>query len=289
MAAADSLHRMWVALLLVVAFPCAAEPDTEALYRKGVQLVEPYLALADKPAADPTTSKGRSDLLEGIGLLSKVVSAKPDNWPAYRVIGKAQQALGNHRAAYDAFKQAYARKSDHPDVGRELVIEAICIGETKEAVGTAQQLSRAHPDDAGLTANVGLALLANNDIGEAKKAAELALKMEPSDPVTKNLINEIAAVKAGRGHASYCPFHVAAEQALESKTNRFLGPSGRTAYSLPCADSYFRECRDEADLLCPNGWNWIDSRSGIMIAVPITRREGLLAMPTRDFLSIECK
>jgi tetratricopeptide (TPR) repeat protein len=192
-------------LLLWAVNPCDADEDTEALYRRGTQLIKPYLILADAPTADPTTPKGKSDLLEGIDLLTKVVSAHPDNWAAQWVIGKAQQALKNHRAAYESFKRAYATKSDHPDIGRELVIEAICVGETKEAVATAQQLSRTHPDNAGLTANAGLALLANGNLKEAKETTELAFKMAPNDPVTKNLLGEIVAVQAGRGHSSYCP------------------------------------------------------------------------------------
>jgi tetratricopeptide (TPR) repeat protein len=193
-------------LLLFTMLPCDAdEDDTGALYRRGVQLISPYLILTDAPAADPTTAKGKSDLLEGIDLLAKVVKADPDNWAARWVIGKAQQALRNHRAAYESFREAYVRKSDHPDVGRELVIEAICIGETKEAVATAQQLARAHPDNAGLAANAGLALLADGNLTEAKATTELALKMAPQDPVTKALLGEIVAVQAGRRPASYCP------------------------------------------------------------------------------------
>jgi tetratricopeptide (TPR) repeat protein len=164
------------------------------------------MILADRTPADPTTPQGRSDLHEGIGLLTKVVRANPNNWAAEWLIGKAQQALRNHRAAYEALKQSYATKSDNPNVGRELIIEAICIGETNEAVATARQLSRAHPDDAGLAANAGLALLANGNVKEAKETTERALKMEPTDNVTRALLNEIAAVQAGHGQSSYCPF-----------------------------------------------------------------------------------
>jgi len=72
-------------------------------------------------------------------------------------------------------------------------------------LSTARQLFRAHPDNAGLAANAGLALLANGNLNEAKETTELAFKLAPHDPVTKSLLGEIAAVQAGRGQASYCP------------------------------------------------------------------------------------
>jgi Tfp pilus assembly protein PilF len=192
-------------LAFLAVLPCGADEGTNALYRKGVQLIQPYLVLTDAPAADPSTPKGRTDLLEGIDLLNKVITEEPENWAAQWIVGKAHQALRNHRAAYESFRRAYATKSDNPDVGRELVIEAICVGSTKEAVATAQQLSIAHPENAGLAANTGLALLANGNLKEARESTELAIKLAPDDAITKNLLAEIAAAQAGRGQTSYCP------------------------------------------------------------------------------------
>ncbi|MCW7536822.1 hypothetical protein OOT46_03000 [Aquabacterium sp. A7-Y] len=177
----------------------------DAAYRKGSELLWPYLVLADRKASDAKTDVGRKEVAEGIRLLTVVVKANPQHWPAFWQIGKAHQALADHTSAHVAFKHAYDINPGRPDVAREYMIECICVGETAEAVHVAEVAVAAAPHDAGLVTNLGLALLADRQLSAARAATERALRIAPEDRITRNLLSEVEAVQRGRQPSNYCP------------------------------------------------------------------------------------
>ena len=194
-----------LSLALGASLGWATEDDIEASYRRGLELLKPYLVLTDRPAVSTASPRARSEVTEAISLLTKVVRAQPQHWPSYWFIGKGQQALKDHQAAYAAFRRSYDLQPGNPDVGRELVIEAICTDKSQEAVDVAKLISASRPTDAGLAANVGLALLANGKEDEARVSIEHALQMAPSDGVTQALLAEAKAVQQGKARSNYCP------------------------------------------------------------------------------------
>ncbi|MEM7431277.1 MAG: hypothetical protein AAF351_04965 [Pseudomonadota bacterium] len=181
-------------------------PQLAEWFERGTDLISPYAIYIDAPPADASTATAVNELEEGIDLLSKVVDAQPENWAAYWFIGKAYQALKQHQASVNAFRESYAIHRENPDVGRELVIELVCIGDTEGAVVVAAELVSDHPYAADLIANLGFAYLTNDQLDEASDAIDDSLRLAPRDPITRNMRNEINAVRNGKPPAQYCPY-----------------------------------------------------------------------------------
>lgn len=179
--------------------------DFEQTFRQATQLIEPYLVLAGRAPADARTEKGRAEIARAVAMLKRVIAPNPKHWPAHWFIGKANQAMRDHPAAFGAFKRSLELRPSHPDVAREFVIEAICVGETSQAVAAAREVANSNPSDAGLVANLALALLADSKVSQARETAERALAMDPADRITKSLLNEIIQVQGGRSPSRYCP------------------------------------------------------------------------------------
>ena len=68
----------------------------------------------------------------------------------------------------------------------------------------------------------------------------------------------------------------------------FVGPSGKSAYSMRCSGfgRTWASCYKSAGELCPNGYKIVDQASGT-IAIPVSGG-GFLAAP-KQTLVIECK
>ncbi len=61
------------------------------------------------------------------------MSAFPRSCPAWWLLGKGRQAIGDLAAAEQAFQKAYDVHRWHPDVARELVLTQLAQGKQKEA------------------------------------------------------------------------------------------------------------------------------------------------------------
>ena len=193
-----------VSVTLVLTGAAHAQDDAAALFKEGAAAVMPYIALTDRPRADPHSASAPAEMAKGIDLLARATRAQPDYWQAFWFIGKAYQARNDQAAAYRALKRAYEIQPEQVDVAREYVFEAICTSRSVEAVAAARRIAEAHPSDAGLAANVALALLADRQFDAASEAAARSLRLAPNDPITKRLSVEIAAEKNGKPSPGYC-------------------------------------------------------------------------------------
>ena len=72
------------------------------------------------------------------------------------------------------------------------------LGKSREAVDAARHAVALVPDNAGLKANLGLALLVHGDVEEALRTTKAALSAAPDDPITKNLLGLIEDVRDGK-------------------------------------------------------------------------------------------
>jgi hypothetical protein len=81
--------------------PAEAAEYTEA-YRRGSGLVSRHMNLHDRERA--AAEMREAELREGIRLLQRAVAIQPRSWPAWWLIGKGHQALGDHPRAYEAFR-----------------------------------------------------------------------------------------------------------------------------------------------------------------------------------------
>jgi len=165
-------------------------------YKRGVDLIGPYMLLAGRKASTP--ERRDLDLREGIGFIDRALRIAPNNWAAWWVRGKAQQALGDHEAAYDSFRHAHEINVGQTDVGRELVAECLETGRAAKAVQIAETLSRREPANAGLLANLAVAYLIDGRLDDANRAADAALALDGNDAITASVRRRIEEVRAGR-------------------------------------------------------------------------------------------
>ena len=183
----------------------SAAEDFNLTFRQAAKLIDPYLVLTDRSAAEARTDQGRAQIAQAIAMLTRVTAADPSHWQSYWFIGKAHQALRNHPDAFNAFRRSLNLRPPYPDVAREFVIEAICVGATTEAVVAAREVAEANPSNSGLLANLGLALLADGKASQARATVEKALAMAPEDRITRALLEESIQVQAGQAPSKYCP------------------------------------------------------------------------------------
>lgn len=172
--------------------------NVEQFFNRGVELIKPYIFLVDVPSENPNTEQGQKNISQGIEYLQVVTKLQSNHWPAYWQTGKAFQAICNNEQAYENFKKAYEIKPDEVDICRELMMACLEMGRTDEGVSVAWAAVQLEPNNAGLWANMSLALLLNAQLTKAKQAAEKALEIDPSDQITQNLLMAISQVQSGK-------------------------------------------------------------------------------------------
>jgi Flp pilus assembly protein TadD len=183
----------------VTVFLTIRSPEEQNLvYKTGAELISPYIQLVDQDSLPVNTRSAREDLRKGIGYLAAVTAYAPENWSAHWLRGKGLQALNDHEGALAAFRSAYAIQKSHPDVAREFVAECLVLGRAKEAVPVAEHAVSISPDDAGLHANLALTYLLAGRISQSSAKIEEALRLDPKDPITRNLKTVISEVVDGK-------------------------------------------------------------------------------------------
>jgi tetratricopeptide (TPR) repeat protein len=174
----------------------AAGTGHEAAFARGAELIEPYLVLADRPPAQRPSKE--DDLRRGVACFELVLQLVPGNWSAMWLKGKAHQALHELDLALQAFRAAYQLEQNNPDVGRELVQALLDTGANREAAEIANEVAERHPENAGLVANLALALLLDAQIERARQVVERAHQLDPANPITRALRQIIDDVASGR-------------------------------------------------------------------------------------------
>jgi tetratricopeptide (TPR) repeat protein len=174
------------------------------LYKQACGLIEGLILLDDRPVAE-LNAVNRKRLMDSIGLFEEVVSINPGNWAAMWLLGKVYQRLGDEACRLEWFTRAYRLKPDQPDVAREAALAAMDAGQPEAAVGYCQSAIAASPDDAGLHANLAVALLFSGKPAVARTVAAEALRRDPADQITARIVALIDGVLAGKRP---CPHHV---------------------------------------------------------------------------------
>jgi len=180
-----------------VALSVKAWAEHDQAFKKGSGLISPHLIVAGGARRTPTAAD-RADLKKGIDRLKRVVALNPRNWAAYWLTGKAQEALGDAPAAYEALKRAGAIHPYHPDVAREECGALLNLGRASEGLAVARRAVKYNPEDPGLRANLALAELLDGDVAAAEGDAVKAQAAAPDDAVTRSLLKVINEVKAGK-------------------------------------------------------------------------------------------
>ena len=148
---------------------------------------------------NPTINGGaKRQIVEGIRDLDAVTDYNPRNWAAYWYKGKGFQVMGDQSAANSSFKDSFAIQKENPDVAREYAASCLELGLGQEAVTAAEHALALQPANAGLHANLALALLISGRNLEARESIGKALEMDPADQISvsvKKIIDEVISGK----------------------------------------------------------------------------------------------
>ncbi len=173
------------------------------LYDWGTALANPYLPFQRSPA-DAATQTGQQELCRAVRLLTASIQLNSKNWAACWVLGLTFRMQGEHEAEYKALARAYRLNPEHKDVLREFCLSCMTLGYGEEAVQVGWQATELDPYDAGLLANLGLALLVSGDVDQAERVVQRALNMQPNDAITKNLLEYVQDVHSGKKPRPTC-------------------------------------------------------------------------------------
>ena len=130
-------------------------------------------------------------------MLDAVTAYAPANWSAHWIKGKAYQAMGDSKAACAAFKNASDLQDKNPDVAREYMFECLQLGDGAEGLRAAQRALALHPADAGLHANLALALIIAAKPQRALIAVDEALGIDPQDRISQNVRKAVLKIIDG--------------------------------------------------------------------------------------------
>lgn len=184
----------------IAADPVVTNDDQHnEVYQRGSGRISPSMQLLGR---EPKVSqKVKEQILIGIKDLDAVTAYNPKNWAAFWIKGKGYQALGNYTAANAEFKASFGLQKENADVAREYAASCLELGLGDEAVSAARHAIALKPNDAGLHANLALALLISGKNAEAKNAILESLKMAPAGRISlavSKIIDDVIAGKRGQ-------------------------------------------------------------------------------------------
>lgn len=109
------------------------------------------------------------------------VAADPNNEQAYTSLGFLNAWSARHKEAAAAFHHALAINPRNVDAAKGLAYVALWSNNADEAAARFGALSHAHPDDVELALQHGHALVAAKRSGDAVKAFDRVLKLDPTN------------------------------------------------------------------------------------------------------------
>ncbi|MAS94025.1 MAG: hypothetical protein CMO55_12590 [Verrucomicrobiales bacterium] len=172
------------------------EDEHNMIYERGCKLIYPHMQLLDR--APKVNRKVKQQVSRGIADLDAVTAYKPENWAAYWIKGKGYQVLGDAQAANAEFKASFAIQKENPDVAREYASTCLDLGQAGEAARATEHAIKLTPDDAGLYANLALALLIDGKHTEAREAVSRSLQMAPGDKISQAVLTLVDDVISGK-------------------------------------------------------------------------------------------
>lgn len=176
--------------------PIRNPDDHDRVYRAACDVIKPYMRLAGEPEKK-VTKEAAAELKRAIQLLDAVTAYAPTNWAAFWIKGKAWQALDDRKAACAAFKAAFDLQDKNPDVAREYMFECLNLGDGVEGLRAARHALSLNPSDAGLHANMALALVIAGKPTEALAAIDEALRIDPRDQISQNVRKVVVKIIDG--------------------------------------------------------------------------------------------
>ncbi len=138
----------------------------------------------------------REEVVQAVDELLEFLQQNPHSASALLLAGRGQAALGETAAACILLGRAYALAP--AEAAREYSMALIRAEQPRDALEPARVAAEAAPEDGSLQANLALATLLAGDPHAAQGYAEKALRLNPKDPITRNLLLLLEDVRMGR-------------------------------------------------------------------------------------------
>jgi Flp pilus assembly protein TadD len=166
--------------------------EARGAYSETIALAPGWPEVLDEAALSATLAGDPASALE---LTRRAVALDPFFRRAWRTAAEAHAALGEQRAAADAYGryfEDYRNKSDLPAL-RGWMEALASDGQIDDAIQRAREIQRLQPSDAGALADLAQLLLLSGDLAGAQEAARDALELAPEDAAIRRLMDSLDA------------------------------------------------------------------------------------------------
>ena len=166
-------------------------PPLEALYEAACKVIIEHWA-------PPLTEEAAAEIREALSQLELVVGEYPESWMAHWHRGKGYAVLGDLDGAYTAFHLANQLAPEEVMTIKELGGLCLELGHFEEAVSVAQSGVELAPDDPILLGNLAVSFLRAAELEKARRAIDVALKVDAEDEINVRLEARVREVETGQ-------------------------------------------------------------------------------------------
>jgi tetratricopeptide (TPR) repeat protein len=189
----------------------------DSIFLTATPTIQKHDVSAGQPALNGSAAM---EVAEAVKMLEKVVSEVPNWWNAQWFYGKGQLALGEHEAAYRAFRQAYDLEKTVEMIPRELAGVCLELRRFDEAAEVAKHAVGLDPENSESLGNLALAYLLAGRNEHARKAIDAAIKAGPSDRINQTISRILLEIAEGRRAAPESLSELS--KPVRPKKNRFF-------------------------------------------------------------------
>jgi tetratricopeptide (TPR) repeat protein len=168
-----------------------AGEKARALFDRAAEMVEKEILLHERARMGSPGFFLRRRLRRAIGLFEQGLELLPESWNTMWLMAKTHQRLGEYEKAFSWMERAYQVNPSQVDVAREASMMANDLGKQEAGIVYAYRATQIEPGNAGLIANLALAYLLANRLGDAKREIERSLEIDPEDSISKTLQDAI--------------------------------------------------------------------------------------------------
>lgn len=156
------------------------------------------LVLLGDYRAKSLTSSEKSRLEESVNGFEKCLEMFPDHWQSMVLMAKSLQRLERHKEALEQLEKAFEIEQANHIIPMEAALEAMHLQDIDKALFYSGESLQRKPGDYALMGNHAMNLLVGKKDAEAKTIIAKAIKIEPNDPVNKNIAALVADVISGK-------------------------------------------------------------------------------------------
>lgn len=155
------------------------------------------LVLLDGYHQRKLTASDRLQLEESVKEYQTCLAIAPDHWQSMVLMAKSLQRLERHAEALEQLESAFRIELNSHIIPMEASLEAMLLNDFDKAIFYSEESLKRKPDDFALLGNYAMNLLIVKRDIEAKAAIEKAIKLQPDDPVNRNIESIVQGVISG--------------------------------------------------------------------------------------------